>query len=390
MPCVFTGLVILNWICSATFVASETLDDAKNLIKKKFQTDGYSKTLRPLLDQTDVVEVYTDMVLTSIIEFNEQEESMKIGGMLHISWYDQLLTWNTSDYGGLDYLTLPQNDVWRPDVALHNSFKTFTGLGSSKLLLRVYYTGEVYWRPYQILEASCDVDITYFPFDTQECPFKFSAWSYFKDEVRMIEGKKGIYLDEFEENSRWSLVSTTAESGKGDASVLIYKIKLKRKSIFYVFYIIIPIVLLSFLNVLTFVLTVSSGERASYVVTVLLSLAVFLTIVSSEIPKNSNTLSILSVYMIAIIALSTAAIMTSMLESRLASRDKYTDSIGSGYITFYRLVRICQCKCNDKKRTADEIEWKDVVDALDYFLFWLFFVLTFVATVVLFVMVNKR
>ncbi|XP_052280922.1 acetylcholine receptor subunit beta-like 1 [Dreissena polymorpha] len=241
MPCVFTGLVILNWICSATFVASETLDDAKNLIKKKFQTDGYSKTLRPLLDQTDVVEVYTDMVLTSIIEFNEQEESMKIGGMLHISWYDQLLTWNTSDYGGLDYLTLPQNDVWRPDVALHNSFKTFTGLGSSKLLLRVYYTGEVYWRPYQILEASCDVDITYFPFDTQECPFKFSAWSYFKDEVRMIEGKKGIYLDEFEENSRWSLVSTTAESGKGDASVLIYKIKLKRKSIFYVFYIIIPI-----------------------------------------------------------------------------------------------------------------------------------------------------
>ncbi|KAH3834967.1 acetylcholine receptor subunit beta-like 1 [Dreissena polymorpha] len=390
MSCVFIGLVILNWICSASFVASETLVDAKNLIKKKFQTDGYSKTLRPLLDQTDVVVVYTDMVLNSIIDFNEQEESMKIGGYLDISWLDELLTWNTSDYGGLDYLTLPQNDVWRPDVALHNSFKTFTGLGSSNLLLRVNYTGEVNWLPYQILEASCDVDITYFPFDTQECPFKFSAWSYVKDEVQLIEGKKGIYLDEFEENSRWSLVSTTAESGKGDATILIFKIKLKRKSIFYVFYIIIPIVLLSFLNILTFVLPVSSGERASYVVTVLLSLAVFLTIVSSEIPKNSNTISIISVYMIAMIALSTAAVMTSLLESRLASRDKYTDSIGSGYMALYRLARICQCKRDGQKRSADEIEWKDVVDALDYFLFWIFFVLTFVATVVLFVMVNTR
>ena len=58
----------------------------------------------------------------------------------------------------------------------------------------------------QILEATCDVDITYFPFDTQECPFKFSVWSYSKYEVEMIKGEKRIYLYEFEENSRWSLV----------------------------------------------------------------------------------------------------------------------------------------------------------------------------------------
>ncbi|KAH3706793.1 hypothetical protein DPMN_066183 [Dreissena polymorpha] len=99
--------------------------------------------------------------------------------------------------------------------------------------------------------------------------------------------------------------------------------KLKRKTIFYVFYIIIPMVLLSFINVLTFVLPVPSGEHNSYAVTVLLSLAVFLTIVASEIPKISNTISIVSVYMTAMLALST--VMTSLLESRLASRVKDTD-----------------------------------------------------------------
>ncbi|KAH3747633.1 hypothetical protein DPMN_182061 [Dreissena polymorpha] len=167
---------------------------------------------------------------------------------------------------------------------------------------------------------------------------------------------------------------------------------LKRKSTFYVFYILIPIVLLSFLNVLTFALPVSSGERASYAVTVFLSLAVFLTIVASEIPKNANT--IISVYITAMIALSTATVMTSLLESRLAFRDKYAHSIGSGYMTLYRLARICQCKDDGDSRKGDgdsrlaiELGWEDVVAALDYFFF---FVLTFLATAVLFFYCDQR
>ncbi|KAH3707129.1 hypothetical protein DPMN_066526 [Dreissena polymorpha] len=119
--------------------------------------------------------------------------------------------------------------------------------------------------------------------------------------------------------------------------------KLKRKSTFYVFYILIPIVLLSFLNVLTFALPVLSGERASYAITVILSLAVFLTITASEIPKNSDTISVISVYITAIIALGTANVITSLLESRLASRDKNMDKIGPGFMALYRLARKCQC-----------------------------------------------
>ena len=124
-------------------------------------------------------------------------------------------------------------------------------------------------------------------------------------------------------NAAYFQVNTTVDEVKGVDAMVIFKMKLKRKSTFYVFNILIPMVLLSFLNVLTFVLPVSSGERASYAVTVFLSLAVFLTIVASEIPKNSNTISIVSVYMTAMLALST--VMTSLLESRLASRVKDTD-----------------------------------------------------------------
>ncbi|KAH3706846.1 hypothetical protein DPMN_066236 [Dreissena polymorpha] len=390
MPYEFVRLLMLQWICTTGFVTSETADDVKNLIKKLFHSDGYSKNIRPLIKQSDVVEVETHMILNTIIDFNEKEESIKISGYLGMAWYDDFLKWNPTDYGGLGRLLFPQNDVWRPDVALHNSFRNFTGLGSNNLLLAVDNTGAVTWYPYQILEATCDVDITYFPFDTQECPLKFSAWSYTIDEVIMIEGEKGIITEQFEENSRWSLVNTTVEEVKGVDAMVIFKMKLKRKSTFYVFNILIPMVLLSFLNVLTFVLPVSSGERASYAVTVFLSLAVFLTIVASEIPKNSNTISIVSVYMTAVLALRFATVMTSLLELRLASRAKDKDLISSGYMAIYRLARICQCRHDGKSRSATEIGWTDVVSALDYFLFWLFIGLTFVATVVLFVVAVKR
>ncbi|KAH3706848.1 hypothetical protein DPMN_066238 [Dreissena polymorpha] len=115
-----------------------------------------------------------------------------------------------------------------------------------------------------------------------------------------------------------------------------------------------PLVLLSFLNVLTFVLPVLSGERASYAVTVFLSLAVFLVKVASEIPNISNTISIVSVNVTAMKALSTATVMT-VLESRLASRVKDTDSIGSEYIKIYRLARICQRRIG-KRHSANELK----------------------------------
>ena len=36
---------------------------------------------------------------------------------------------------------------------------------------------------FQVFQSTCSVDITYFPFDVQECKLKFVAWSYSKFEV---------------------------------------------------------------------------------------------------------------------------------------------------------------------------------------------------------------
>ncbi|XP_053406583.1 neuronal acetylcholine receptor subunit alpha-6-like [Mercenaria mercenaria] len=253
----------------------------------------------------------------------------------------------------------------------------------------------------QVFESTCDVDITYFSFDSQECELKFIAWSYSKAEVELNKGARGVILVEYSPNAVWNIDSTSAlERNTGESSVT-FTIKLKRKPGFYVINIIIPVILLSVLNILT-------GERVSYAVTVFLSLAVFLTIVSEELPTNSDVISILSLYLTAMITLSTVIVLICILELRLATRTVEEYPINKLFMTVYKVSLFLQCRkrkdqikpakmseTNSKKKLKKEDEfnpdrkkfqetWMKIVSAMGYLLFWIFLLLTFILTLVLF------
>ena len=74
-----------------------------------------------------------------------------------------------------------------------------------------------------------------------------------------------------------------------------FRIQLQRKRTFYVLNTIIPVVMLSLLNVLVFLLPASSGEKMALAVTVLLSFTVYLSIISEVMPKTSESISILGI-----------------------------------------------------------------------------------------------
>ena len=87
-----------------------------------------------------------------------------------------------------------------------------------------------------------------------------------------------------------------------------YKMKMRRRSLFYVFNLIIPCFLISLLAPFTFYLPPNSGEKVSLGVTVLLALTVFQLLVAEIMPPN-DTIPLIGKYYIAtmaIISLSTA------------------------------------------------------------------------------------
>jgi len=239
------------------------------------------------------------------------------------------------------------------------------------------------------LESTCSIDIKFFPFDTQRCDFKFTAWSYRKDDVVMDIGTDGIDLRDYIPNSQWDVVGTSKNDVDTDESAVIFTVIIKRKPLFYLLNVVCPVIMLSLLMVFTFVLPISSGERAGYCITVFLSLAVFLTIVASQMPKNSEQTSALAIYMLVMTILSTLIVIITLCEVRLSTRTLPEDRINGFYRFTYKLSMCLRCKscCKGKnqveilnKETSSPATWMEVVNGLDFLLFWLFILTTFALT----------
>lgn len=48
------------------------------------------------------------------------------------------------------------------------------------------YDGSTKWMAPIILKSKCDIDVKYFPFDTQTCPLKFGSWTYDKGRLNLV------------------------------------------------------------------------------------------------------------------------------------------------------------------------------------------------------------
>ena len=188
-------------------------------------------------------------------------------------------------------------------------------LGDNFINARIYNTGEVTWLPFEVFETKCAIDIRYFPFDQQTCNLIFVVWTSNVFDVNVTQGSKGAILYNFQNDGVWSIESTSAKTSTETAeSMVTFTLILKRGSSYYVLNVIIPVILLGILNVLTFVLPADSGEKIGYTITVFLSFSVFLTIISSELPRTSG--SILGYYLIFQLVMGTVVVLITAFELR--------------------------------------------------------------------------
>ncbi|XP_061189901.1 acetylcholine receptor subunit alpha-L1-like [Saccostrea echinata] len=389
-------------------VAPQTNQNLQSLIDDLFS--NYSPKVRPVINQHDPLPLDVSFYLSSVNEVSEVKEKLVTTGFLMLSWIDELLTWNPADYNETEMIFIPQTEIWKPDLVLKNGFKKFEELGGSFYYLAIYYTGEVSWWPYHVFESRCSMDITHFPFDTQTCDIKFITWSHFADQIEISKSAKGIQFYEYEANGVWDILNTSSEIKKEhEESEIKFTITLQRKSQYYIMNIILPVVFLGCLNILVFVIPVDAGEKMSFSVTVFLSFAVFLTIISTLLPSNSDNTPILAMYLIIQLVYGVIALVISALQLRLHHRDD-SEEISAYWVKIVQLQRKLRCKGTQKfnvvevkpfdmnlnekdglKTVDDHSEghvvtcgWNHVASSIDFFAFWSFLVSNAVIAAVMF------
>lgn len=208
----------------------------------------------------------------------------------------------------------------------------------------------------------------------------------------------------YQENVEWTLEKTSVEATtKNGISYLTFKIKIMRRPLYFLVNMVIPILILGLLNGLVFILPASSGERVGYAVTAFLTFAVFLTMVSDNLPKTSNPMSLLSYFLILMCIMSCFSTVITIMSLRVYAHEEEEP------VPMYlrHIVAFINCRkfkkrfCKPKDPMEDEVDvdehpdwfedegfkpppepepvdlmeditWKDVGEWLDFFLFLLF------------------
>ncbi|XP_052224722.1 acetylcholine receptor subunit alpha-L1-like [Dreissena polymorpha] len=228
-------IVLFVFIGHASHVVTQSGNDAKRLHQQLFVSDTYNKRIRPIDNQSSAIDVYANLHLLSINELSETDEVLTTTAVLSMSWNDTFLKWDPNTFGGIKFYYWPQNEVWKPDIALQNSYLDYKGLGDKTLNVMNIHTGAMYWNPFQVFKSTCSLDIFYFPFDYQTCYLRFQAWSYSRRQVNMESGyrdSQGFDLDYYETNSEWDIVNTSWHVYRDQQDAAInFKMTLKRKPI---------------------------------------------------------------------------------------------------------------------------------------------------------------
>jgi hypothetical protein len=247
--------------------------------------------VRPGDNRTVPLPIVIKFFLASLKEFSEGLSKIGIVGSLNLEWTDSRLQWNPDDYGGdLHETSLFITDIWLPFLVLMNPFDRLRKTLSDGMSCKVYSNGQVNCQPPDLYEATCDADVTYYPFDSQTCTLKFYVPGYFTSDILLRPNSSTFDMSLYEENGLWSIKSTRLyyHVNMHLFEELRMEINMKRRTAYYIAGLLLPICLLNFLQVLVFLLPVESGERIGFSITVLLAVAVFLTIIQDKLPEASE------------------------------------------------------------------------------------------------------
>ena len=242
--------------------------------------------------------------------------------------------------------------------------KPLDELDYSKAIIK--YNGEVIWSRPGMITSTCLFDLTHFPYDRQFCELKFGSWSYDGNQLNLLIYDAGFDISNFNEHEEWILSDYYVEKNIEYYNCctepyhdLRFHYVLIRKSEYYELNIILPTFATSSLILFTLIVPWSSGERISFATTVMLSIIVFLLILSDNLPKSDQK-PLLSRMIIGLTLFSLLGVFFTIFISALSD---YNDNLGeknyefsNKFIVFLhdKLQKLKLCKRKKKRQITQQ------------------------------------
>lgn len=307
----------------------------------------YDRMARP--NATTTVKLGFNLLAINDVDLDSQ--SFQCTGWFTMLWTDDRLSWNPSIYDDTLYIHALETEVWKPEVLMSNS-EDVGLISDDHLVYRINHDGLVEWEPLISTKMYCNLDSTYFPFDSQECSIELTSWGLPDNELKFDLLWDTVQTAEYRESTTWDFISsnvsksTIFEDVYGTVerfSKVVFYIKVKRKSGNYAFNTLLPIICSSFLMLFTNLIPLKTGERvvSSFLVIVINSM--LLTIFLQQIPDIATTTALLGIYLIGSFCIDFVRLFVTVAMAKMHHRSAEYSPVGRITTRFALIVGRLVC-----------------------------------------------
>ncbi|XP_035525071.1 5-hydroxytryptamine receptor 3A-like [Morone saxatilis] len=252
--------------------------------------------IRPVKNYKQPVEVSLDVLLYAILGVREKDQQFVPYIWLDMWWQNELLSWNPDEFCGIKQFSLPTEVLWKPDITIEEMTEKDEAPPSPYLIVKS--DGLIKVTNDQVLVSSCRMRVHKFPFDIQSCNISFKSVVHSVNEIQLVRYLNSSKITEWSckvmrTQYEWLFVNMTLSNETVDLfgftqSRIVCTIFMKRRSALYIINLMLPVLFFLCLDLSSFLISDSGGEKLSFKVTVLLAITVLQLILNEILPTSSN------------------------------------------------------------------------------------------------------
>ncbi|XP_036937614.1 5-hydroxytryptamine receptor 3A-like [Acanthopagrus latus] len=301
--------------------------DVLNHLNVKKDNELFFMT-RPVKNFRRPTQVSLEVLLYAILDVVEKDQKFIPYVWTVTRWNNEYISWDPDQFCGINNVSLPTEVLWKPDLTIEEM--TEKDKAPPSPYLTINNKGDVEVQNDQVLVSTCRMHIYQFPFDTQSCNLSFKSVIHAAKDIRLqasdnsseaTEWSREVMRTQYE----WLFINMTVTTRNAtdleDQDIIVYTINMKRRSILYIVNFLLPVLFFLGLDLASFLISDSGGEKLSFKVTVLLAVTVLQLILNEILPASSNRIPLIAVYCIGIFGLMLLSLLETIFVMYLMERD---------------------------------------------------------------------
>uniref|UniRef100_A0A9J8CSQ8 5-hydroxytryptamine receptor 3A-like n=1 Tax=Cyprinus carpio carpio TaxID=630221 RepID=A0A9J8CSQ8_CYPCA len=289
--------------------------------------------LRPVVNWRTPTSVYTDLYVTSITEVDEKAQSLSTQVTIAHGWYSDFTKWNPDDFCGIKVCPIKKDMVWTPDIVITESIKTEFATKENQYV-QLQNQGVIVTSNTFAVTTACKMNLHKFPFDVQSCSFTLQSPIHSSEEliIRPFSGASFLTLSSkqaFQTQGEWEFLSINMSKANVSTlgelqDLLIYKITMKRRPLLYVINFLMPVFYFLILDLASYFIDSSGGEKLGFKITLLLAISVLLLLLQDMLPSTASDVPLIGVYCVVIFSLIGISVLETILVNFLMAKGNRT------------------------------------------------------------------